>query len=102
MAVSSVDLPLDDPSSPAEFLAFQPTEQDLENFALDLGICYEIEKDLYLWFLKRCMCCELPNGWIRERDEYDQLLYVNINDGSTSGKHPNLPRYRECFVDHIE
>ncbi|CAF3900327.1 unnamed protein product, partial [Rotaria sp. Silwood1] len=75
---------------------YEPTDEEIHEYAIYIGIEPEKEKDL-LWLAREGLMKPLPSGWKACQEENGELYYFNFNTGKSSWDHP----YDEIYKTRV-
>ncbi|NXU53867.1 CE164 protein, partial [Turnix velox] len=74
-----------------------PSEQEVHDFARDIGIDPEKEPEL-LWLAREGIVAPLPSEWKPCQDVTGEIYYFNFTNGQSSWNHPCDDQYRRLVV----
>ncbi|CAF3361148.1 unnamed protein product, partial [Rotaria sp. Silwood2] len=80
---------------------YEPTQEEIHEYAIYIGIDPEKEKDL-LWLAKEGLMKPLPSGWKACQEENGELYYFNFNTGKSSWDHPYDEIYKARVIQARE
>merc|ERR1712060_364607 len=75
---------------------YEPTAQEIEEYAEWLGMDSEKDKDL-LWIAKEGLKAPLPNPWKPCQTGDGEIFYFNFESGESVWDHPCDEHYRKVF-----
>ena len=77
---------------------YQPTEEELLDYARFLGIDPDDEPEL-MWIAKQGVMAPLPAGWKPVEDPQGELYYFNFATGESIWDHPCDQFYQKLVLD---
>ncbi|EFJ46215.1 hypothetical protein VOLCADRAFT_93429 [Volvox carteri f. nagariensis] len=77
---------------------YEPTEQEIVEYAQWLGIDTETEKELF-WIAREGLKSPLPDGWKPCKTPTGDIYYFNFNTGESIWDHPCDEHYRKVYQD---
>ncbi|CAF1617425.1 unnamed protein product, partial [Adineta ricciae] len=80
---------------------YEPTDEELHEYATYIGIDIEKESDL-LWLAKEGFMKPLPSGWKACQEENGELYYFNFDTGKSSWDHPYDEIYKARVIQARE
>ena len=80
-----------------------PSKHEISQLAIQIGINSKSEEDIekYGWFLQYCLALSLPDGWSKETDPKNRIVYHNKTEKKTTTKHPLSHEFRKAFSDLV-
>ncbi|KAM9255818.1 centrosomal protein of 164 kDa [Cariama cristata] len=81
--------------------SYVPTEQEIQDFAREIGIDPEKEPEL-LWLAREGIVAPLPPEWKPCQDITGDIYYFNFTNGQSMWDHPCDDRYRELVIQERE
>ncbi|NXS52365.1 CE164 protein, partial [Brachypteracias leptosomus] len=78
-----------------------PSEQEIQDFARDIGIDPEKEPEL-LWLAREGIVAPLPPEWKPCQDITGDVYYFNFANGQSTWDHPCDDHYRELVIRERE
>ncbi|NWS63983.1 CE164 protein, partial [Chunga burmeisteri] len=81
--------------------SYVPTEQEIQDFAREIGIDPEKEPEL-LWLAREGIVAPLPPEWKPCQDISGDIYYFNFANGQSMWDHPCDDRYRELVIQERE
>uniref|UniRef100_A0A672GXU3 WW domain-containing protein n=1 Tax=Salarias fasciatus TaxID=181472 RepID=A0A672GXU3_SALFA len=80
---------------------YEPTEEDIREFAIDLGIDPDTEPEL-LFLAREGYVARLPPEWRPCKDEEGNLYYFNFSTGQSAWEHPTNEYFRRLVEQERE
>uniref|UniRef100_A0A672H0R1 WW domain-containing protein n=1 Tax=Salarias fasciatus TaxID=181472 RepID=A0A672H0R1_SALFA len=80
---------------------YEPTEEDIREFAIDLGIDPDTEPEL-LFLAREGYVARLPPEWRPSKDEEGNLYYFNFSTGQSTWEHPTNEYFRRLVEQERE
>ncbi|KFP90094.1 Centrosomal protein of 164 kDa, partial [Apaloderma vittatum] len=80
---------------------YVPTEQEIKDYAREIGIDPDKEPEL-LWLAKEGIMTPLPADWKPCQDVTGEIYYFNFATGQSTWDHPCDDRYRELVIQERE
>ncbi|GIL78355.1 hypothetical protein Vretimale_7702 [Volvox reticuliferus] len=77
---------------------YEPTEQEIHEYAQWLGIDTETEKELF-WIAREGLKSPLPDGWKPCKTPTGDIYYFNFNTGQSIWDHPCDEHYRKVYQE---
>lgn len=77
---------------------YEPTEQEILEYATFLDMDVENEKDLF-WIARDSLKCPLPADWKPCQTEDGNVYYFNFKTGQSIWDHPCDEHYRKLYAE---
>lgn len=79
---------------------YEPTEQEIIEYAKWVGMDLEAEKDLF-WIAREGLKAALPEDWkpCKAKDT-EEIFYFNFSTGESTWDHPCDSYYRDLYEEH--
>ena len=75
---------------------FEPTEQEIREYALYLGIDLNSDKDL-LWIAEKGLKAPVPKPWKPCCTADKEIYYFNFETGESSWEHPSDKEFKQLY-----
>ncbi|KAL4445041.1 hypothetical protein ABPG74_018769 [Tetrahymena malaccensis] len=77
---------------------YEPTEEEIIEYASYLGMDIENEKEL-LWIARSGLKAPLPQGWKPCQTQDEEIYYFNFDTGESRWDHPCDEQFRKLYLD---
>ncbi|EAS03742.2 WW domain protein (macronuclear) [Tetrahymena thermophila SB210] len=77
---------------------YEPTEEEIFEYASYLGMDLENEKEL-LWIARNGLKAPLPQGWKPCQTQDEEIYYFNFDTGESRWDHPCDEQFRKLYLE---